>query len=97
MPYLDAIVTENEKELTIFALNRGEEEMDLTCSLGGFGAYSVKEHIVLCDEDRYAANTILCQNRVTPKKDGNARVEDGMCRALLKPLSWNVIRLEIAE
>lgn len=97
VPYLDAIVTENENEITIFALNRGKEEMSLECVLGGFGKYIVKEHIVLCNKDRYAVNTIQCPNYVVPRYDGNAEVEDEMCKALLRPLSWNVIRLEISK
>ncbi len=93
VPYLDAVVTEQEGELTVFALNRGEEELHLTCDIQGYGTYSVKEHITLYDTDRYASNTAACPNRVVPRRDGNAAVEDGCCHAVLKPLSWNVIRI----
>ncbi len=93
VPYLDAVVTEDNGEVTVFAVNRGEEEMLLECDIRGFGTYTVKEHIAMYDSDRYAVNDKNHPCRVTPKKDGNAAVEDGRCKAVLKPLSWNVIRL----
>ncbi|MBO5068803.1 MAG: alpha-N-arabinofuranosidase, partial [Roseburia sp.] len=95
VPYLDAVVTENSDEITVFAVNRGEEEMALECVLNSFGTCTVVEHIVMCDEDRYAVNNASCPNRVVPSHNGNARIEDGLCKAVLQPLSWNVIRLKM--
>ena len=92
VPYLDAIVTENGKEVTVFALNRGEEEMELECTIAGVAG--VIEHLVLWDEDRYAVNSAAEPNRVVPSGDGNAQMDQGVCKAVLKPLSWNVIRLK---
>lgn len=97
VPYLDAIVTENGDEITVFALNRGEEEMVLDCAINGFGECTVIEHIAMYDEDKYAVNNASCPNRVVPRYDGNARMEDGLCKAVLQPLSWNVIRLKRME
>ncbi len=94
VPYLDAIVTENGDEVTIFAVNRGEEEMSLECDVKGDGAYDVIEHIVMCDDDKYAMNTASNPDRVIPNSNGNAFLEEGLCKATLKPLSWNVIRLK---
>ena len=93
VPYLDAIVTENGDEATIFAVNRGEDEMSLECDVKGYGAYDVIEHIVMCDDDKYAKNTASNPDRVTPNSNGNAFLKEGLCKATLKPLSWNVIRL----
>ncbi len=33
MPYLESVVVLNDKELVIFVVNRGEEEMNLTVRL----------------------------------------------------------------
>ncbi|MBQ8638453.1 MAG: alpha-N-arabinofuranosidase, partial [Lachnospiraceae bacterium] len=78
-------------EVTVFALNRGEEEMDLECTIAG--VTDVIEHLVLWDEDRYAVNSAAEPNRVVPSGDGNAQMDQGVCKAVLKPLSWNAIRL----
>ena len=44
-------LTENEGEITIFAMNSAEDDMALECVINGFGEYDVIEHIVMCDED----------------------------------------------
>lgn len=94
VPYLDAIVTEQDGELAIFAVNKGEEEMQLECVLEGYGDCEVVQHLVLQNEDKYAANTAEHPDRVVPEASGNARTEEGICKAVLRPLSWNVIRLK---
>jgi len=95
--YLDAMVSENDGEITVFAINRGEDEMMLECTISGFGEYEVIEHIVMFHEDKYAVNEAKAPNRVAPTTDGNAFVEQGLCKAVLKPLSWNVIRLKAGK
>ncbi len=93
VPYLDAVAVYTKDGITVFALNRGEEEMELDCEISGFGIYYVKEHIVLKNADRYAANTMKHPECIVPMCNGNAAIEDGICKAVLSPLSWNVIRL----
>lgn len=92
VPYLDAVVTENEKELVIFAVNKAEEEMELKYDLVGFGEYHMVEHLVMSDADRYARNTADHPNRVAPRQVEH-RPEEENGTLVLRPLSWNVIRL----
>ncbi len=95
-PYLDCVIVNNEEkgELIVFAVNKDlTEDMEVTCDLRQFADYTVKEHLVLHDEDLKAVNTEENPNRIRPEANGNARLEEGRLTAVLKHKSWNVIRL----
>ena len=95
-PYLDCVIVNNEEkgELIIFAVNKDlTEDMEVTCDLRQFADYTVKEHLVLHDEDLKAVNTEENPDRIRPEANGNARLEEGRLTAVLKHKSWNVIRL----
>ncbi|MBR2354628.1 MAG: alpha-N-arabinofuranosidase [Clostridia bacterium] len=96
-PYLDSVVVENEEEetLTVFAVNKSEEEsMELSCDLRQYADYTVAEHLVLENSDRYAVNTEEDPFRVVPQTGGISKNDKGNFTAVLNPLSWNVIRLK---
>ena len=95
-PYLDCVIVNNEEkgELVVFAVNKDlTEDMEVTCDLRQFADYTIKEHLVLHDEDLKAVNTEENPNRITPEANGNSRLEGGRLTAVLKHKSWNVIRL----
>lgn len=97
-PYLDCVVIHNEEkeELVVFAVNKDlSEDMELTCDLGQFADYRVKEHTVLHHEDLKAVNTQEHPDTVTPTKDGSSAVDRRILTAQLKHQSWNVIVLGI--
>lgn len=97
IPYLESAVVFNEEndELTIFAVNRHqEEELLLDCDIRGFQHYGVVEHIVLENGNVKAANTLEQPDQVVPHSRGTAEVKDGLLTASLSKLSWNVIRLK---
>ena len=94
--YLDCVIVNNEEkgELIVFAVNKDlTEDMEVTCDLRQFADYTVKEHLVLHDEDLKAVNTEENPDRIRPEANGNARLEEGRLTAVLKHKSWNVIRL----
>jgi alpha-N-arabinofuranosidase len=96
VPYLESIATHNREagEVTLFAVNRNaQEELVIEGKIAGFDAYTVKEHIVLTHTDPKAANTKQNPMKVTPRTLTTARADKGALRAVLPPLSWNVIRL----
>jgi alpha-N-arabinofuranosidase len=96
VPYLESIATCNREadELTVFAVNRSsEEELVVEGKLAGFERHRVLEHIVLADKDPKAANTKDNPSRVVPRRIDTSRAEKGSLRAVLPPLSWNVVRL----
>ena len=95
-PYLDCVIVNNEEkgELVVFAVNKDlTEDMEVTCDLRQFADYTIKEHLVLHDEDLKAVNTEENPDRIRPEANGNSRLEDGRLTAVLKHKSWNVIRL----
>jgi len=100
VPYLEAmaVLSRDEQELTIFAVNRDlKESMDFTCELRGLTGFAVQEHIVLEHDDLKAVNSAGNPNNVAPHARGSAAVEDGKVKAKLSKASWNVIRLVRAQ
>ena len=51
------------------------------------------EHIILDHEDRKASNTKENPGNVTPRLSEGGVLKEQTLRAILSPLSWNVIRL----
>ena len=97
VPYLESIATWNKPagELTIFAVNRDQqEELVLEGSLGGFGKLVVVEHLVLTHADPKAVNTKDNPSAVLPGRIDGTRLDGGALLARLPRLSWNVIRLK---
>lgn len=95
IPFLEstAVYNEETEELTIFAVNRDQEEgLQLECDIRNFDGYKVVEHIVLENPDLKRTNSVQAQP-VAPHSNGDASVENGKVSALLPKLSWNVIRL----
>lgn len=96
VPYLDAaaVMSEDGNSITIFALNKDvEDALELECNIVDSKDYIVKEHIVMENSDIKAINTARNPFNVVPHNGGNAIIEDGMVKARLSKLSWNVIRL----
>ncbi len=97
VPLLESVSVWNEekKELTLFALNRSRtDSLLLECDIRNFMDYQMVEHIVLEDSDPDASNTHENPNRVVPHKGTEEELQDGILTAMLKPLSWHVIRLQ---
>jgi len=97
VPYIDAaaVISQDEKELTILAVNKNlEESINLEIELNGLGNFRVLEHIVMDHPDLKAVNTRQNPSNVVPAPGGNAAMEDGKVKAGLNRQSWNVIRLE---
>ena len=95
VPYLDttAVLSDDETELTVFAVNRGEDaELLLEIQLPGLENYRPVEHIVLDGPDKYAVNTVEAPNAVTPRLAALPECDGSKITTKLTPLSWNVIR-----
>jgi len=92
VPVVDTAAVETENGVTVFAINRSEEELILECCLGGYTCAAQPEHISLWDKDKFAVNTIENPGRVTPKPQADIICKDNIITAKLHPLSWNVIR-----
>jgi len=96
VPMLDAVAVWNEEkeEMTVFAVNRGQEgPLALEGDMRGIGEYRVVEHIVLEHADPLAKNTQERPDEVVPHTGGDASLSSGKLTATLPQLSWNVVRL----
>jgi alpha-N-arabinofuranosidase len=100
VPTLDAVATHDDAtgDVTVFVVNRSlTDSADLTVAVAGFGrAFRIAESWTLSDDDLTAANTEQNPDRVVPRTNGTAWVEDGELHASLPPVSWTAIRLSPA-
>lgn len=96
VPMIETTATlgEDENELTVFAVNRSQEEaLPLEGDLRSLGDLRVVEHLVLEHDDPKARNTLERPDHVVPHNRGDAALQGGALTATLPKLSWNVIRL----
>lgn len=88
-----AVYNEEKDEVTIFAVNRNlEEDVEMVTDMRGMEGYSVKEHIVLENDDLKAVNGVGVE-RVKPAQTSQSTMDGGIMTSILHKASWNVIRL----
>jgi alpha-N-arabinofuranosidase len=88
-----SVLSEDERELTVFAVNRDQESaITLECRFGSEN-FDLVEHIVLEHDDVNAVNTEDDPDRVKPHTCGKSVAKEGRIVAELSPLSWHVIRM----
>lgn len=93
VPYLESIATvdEEKRELTLFAVNRSQDEaLDLAVAFDGFKPTSLIEATQFAGYDVKATNE---DGKMQLAENANVTVDDGVS-AKLQPLSWNVIRVK---
>lgn len=85
---------EEREELTLFVVNRSlEDDLELKADLRSFEGYELVEHLELTHPDPQACNTVDRQDNVIPHRVEGAKLHHGDLTAVVKKLSWNVIRL----
>lgn len=96
VPLLDAAATlSDEGDVTVFAVNRSMlEPLKLSCDIRDFGDLVCTEHIVLHHDDVKAVNTEENPGEVAPTSAQPGAIDHGKLEIILRPLSWNVIRLK---
>jgi alpha-N-arabinofuranosidase len=94
VPVLNCAAVENEGGgVTLFVINRSEEEIILDFYTGGCSCAGDKpEHISLWNKNKFAVNTFENPNNAAPQIQGDIICKDNIITAKLNPLSWNVIR-----
>jgi len=96
VPVLHAVATHDEETgaTTVFAVNRSvDAPLALSADTRALGSVRLVEASSLAGDDPYARNTADDPDRVSPSPNPSAVVDGGTLRALLPPMSWNVIRL----
>jgi alpha-N-arabinofuranosidase len=95
VPHLLSTVVHDEQsgQVTVFALNRStNEELELNVELRGFGG---RRKVTFASELRHAdlkaVNTREAPNEVAPVTRNDIASKGEALRAVLRPLSWNVI------
>lgn len=88
-----AVVWNEEKdEVTIFAVNRSiKENAAFEADMRSFPGYSVKEYLVLEQDDMKAVNSMSGET-VKPALKNAYELNDGIFTTDMKKCSWNVIR-----
>jgi alpha-N-arabinofuranosidase len=81
---------EDAGRVSIFALNRSGEPMDLTVELRGLASCSVAFASQFHSTDLKAANTRDRPDALVPGQDIQTSATAGILTATLKPYSWNV-------
>ena len=79
--------------VTVFAVNRADQEVALAASLRGFDRLVVAGHSVLTGPDLAAHNTAADPERVAPSRADGATIRGEQLAVRLPARSWNVVRL----
>jgi len=96
VPVLDltALHDDDSGTLVVFAVNRAEEELELTLDTRATPAMRPVEHLALsAAADPQAVNTADDPERVVPGPRPTPRHDRGSVTAVLPPMSWNLVRL----
>ncbi|MDI9499182.1 MAG: alpha-N-arabinofuranosidase [Bacillota bacterium] len=100
VPWLDTIVVDNGpraaadgRELTIFAVNRGEEPLLTHYELNGYDGLVIDEHIQLTGADLQASNSPEQPDHVRPTGGSGAAVDERGITVPMPARSWQVLRL----
>lgn len=94
-----AILSEEENELTIFAVNRDlQEDCDFQCDLRQFEGWLGSRNMLFYIDDLLACNTEANPHCVAPVNAVNdSRLENGVLHSRFKKHSWNMIRFAKAS
>lgn len=93
---VDAVATHDAEsgKAAIFLVNRSvEAPTAVTIDLSHLGEVSIEEAQVLADDNIYAANTLVDQQRVQLATNASAQLDGGNLTVELPPVSWNAIAL----
>jgi len=97
VPFIDAVSAYDEAkgQLTVLVINRNwEEDNEIALDLTTFPGFTLAEHIEMFHEDMDARNTYENPNEVVPHLNQTSVLQDGVFKANLKRLSWNLIRFQ---
>lgn len=97
VPYVDTVVVDNqsvsdEDVLTIFAVNRGEEEVLTEYELNAYGGLVVNEHVELVGYEMLQTNSAGIES-VKPRAGSGTVIDGHRVTVKLPARSWQMIRL----
>ena len=90
-----AVLNEDAGELTVFVINGDEHDVhELTLDASAFAGWHYVEHVSMSTDDPEAFNDHDHPDVIVPAAVPGTCCEGGVAKAVLKPLSWNMIRFE---
>jgi len=99
VPYIESIAVYNKEnqEITVFAVNRSiYEQMDFVVELQGYSLVKIAEFSEMAGYGIKMVNSAH-NERIHPKSSQEAHIIDNKLYALLRPLSWNMIRIKTID
>ncbi len=96
VPLVDAVATHDPEtgRAAVFLVNRSQHEsITLTVDIAGLGDVSVLESHTIADDDVYAKNTLAEPERVAPRANDTATIDEGVLTITLPPVSWSALAL----
>jgi alpha-N-arabinofuranosidase len=88
------VLSDSGDDLTVFTVNRdAREPLPVAIDVRSLPALRVAHHTYIGDDEPSAANTQDAPDRVVPRAGDDVRVDDGLLRLALPPLSWNMLRI----
>lgn len=99
VPYLDALIVWNKDagEIAVFVINKSEDNpLNIEIALHGFEIKEIKKSIELTADDKKMDNQ-KDHRAVIPKKKELGYLQDGYCKACLRPMSFNMIVVDLCK
>lgn len=96
VPALAAAATLDDDRLSVFAVNRGDEPLPLEIDLRGLPGATGITHVTVADDDTSARNTEREPRRVEPRPLHGATIDGHLLKAVLPPISFNVLKAELS-
>ena len=96
--YIDAsaVISEEEKSLSFFIVNRSEEEnVNLSFDLHNLKVDKILDQQIINHENMYVSNTKDSPNEIIPKKTSIVFLQNDELSADILPLSYLFFRLEL--
>jgi len=92
-----AALNKETGDLTVYVINKDwESDEELTLDVEGFKGYDFVEAVEMYTDDPTLCDTYDTPDAILPKKNETAACENGILKATLKKLSWNVFRFKKA-
>lgn len=98
VPMVDAVATHDLESgsAAVFLVNRARDAAtDVVVDVTALGSVTVRSAVTLADDDLSAANTLDDPERVGLADNATARVEGGVLRVTLPPVSWTALDLAV--
>jgi alpha-N-arabinofuranosidase len=97
VPVLDTVAVRQEEtgELSVFAVNRADADLQLDLNLRGLPPMVGRSHLSLAGDDSTATNTEAEPDRVIPRALAEPNLDGGRCSLRLPAASWNVLRFAV--